>query len=203
MNGRRASLIAPFAGLIRYPELSNGFIPHALAATIGADMLACQPTSPEAYNFTGQAFPQAWPAFGYDQQNIAGGALGAASGGLYKNAYGNIPMGSLLAIPKSLTLSPSLFQTCTGPNDTICQVYVVAVALQDYGAYVVDTGSNTYMTLMAELNDADVVRQNPTYLANDLAHILHNLELVTNNSQTTVGGVATSIITNLAPPFTY
>jgi hypothetical protein len=170
-------------------------------------MLACQTTVPEPYVFTAPSVPQAWPAAGYDQQNIPGDAECAASGGLYANAMGGIPMGALLAIPQSVILSPSLFTSCKSPTDYTCPVYVVALAAQDYGVYIVATGSDGYMTLMAELNDADVGSQNLMAVGTDanydLQKILHYLELVTNNSPATIGGVGNPIVQQVAPPFTY
>jgi len=81
-------------------------------------------------------------------------------------------------------------------------------AAQDYGIYIVDTGSNTYMMLLFELNDQDLTPQTPmasctTPTSCDLQIILGYLQLVTNNSPTTIGGVGSPIVTQVAPPFTY
>lgn len=80
-NGRRASLIPSFAGLIRKGEIGTGSIPHALAAEMPQSML-----QPKAV----------WPAMAFDRNN---------------SYTGRLPMGALLAIPSwvdidTLGLSP-------------------------------------------------------------------------------------------------
>jgi hypothetical protein len=74
-NGRRASMLPSFAGLIRKGEIAGGLIPHALAALAPANMLA-------------QA--AVWPAYAFDRDNAYSGSL---------------PMGSLLAIPPSVDIT--------------------------------------------------------------------------------------------------
>lgn len=74
-NGRCASLIPNYAGLIRAGEVNAGEIPHALACTFPADLL-----SPRAV----------YPAAAFDMNDG------------YK---GTVPMGSLIAIPLSVDLS--------------------------------------------------------------------------------------------------
>lgn len=68
-NGRRASMLPSFAGLIRDGEIDAGHIPHALALQVPATMLA-------------RAF--VWPAFAFDRD---------------ADYSGSLPMGALLAIP--------------------------------------------------------------------------------------------------------
>jgi len=80
-NGRRASMLPSFAGLIRKGEMAAGSIPHALAVTMSPTMLKEQ---------------AAWPAYAFDRN---------------ANYSGSLPMGALLAIPSqvdinSLGLSP-------------------------------------------------------------------------------------------------
>jgi hypothetical protein len=80
-NGRRASMIPSFAGLIRKGEIKSGRIPHALAALGPASLLKTE---------------AAWPAFAFDRN---------------AGYSGSLPMGALLAIPpnidvRSLGLSP-------------------------------------------------------------------------------------------------
>ncbi|MEI8207706.1 MAG: hypothetical protein WCG16_00775 [Methylococcales bacterium] len=75
-NGRRASMLPSFAGLIRTGELSAGLIPHALAIQAPGAMLK----------------PQAvWPAYAFDRN--------------YSNYSGSLPMGSLLAIPANVDIT--------------------------------------------------------------------------------------------------
>jgi hypothetical protein len=74
-NGRRASMLPSFAGLIRDGEISSGHIPHALAAMAPQSIL----------------YPSAvWPAAAFDRSSHYGGIL---------------PMGSLLAIPATINLN--------------------------------------------------------------------------------------------------
>jgi len=68
-NCRRASMLPTFAGLIRYGEIANGLIPHALVTSIGPVMLKAEAV---------------WPTY----------AFGKNCG-----YSGTLPMGSLLAIP--------------------------------------------------------------------------------------------------------
>jgi hypothetical protein len=80
-NGRRASLIPSFAGLIRNGEIGSARIPHALAVQMPQSMLKSKAV---------------WPAMAFDRSNSYSGLL---------------PMGVLLAIPswidiESLGLSP-------------------------------------------------------------------------------------------------
>ncbi len=74
-NGRCASLIPNFAGLIRRGEVASGSIGHALACTFPAALLACEAV---------------YPAVAFDMNDG------------YK---GTVPMGSLLALPPSTDLS--------------------------------------------------------------------------------------------------
>ena len=83
-NGRRASMIPSFAGLIRTGELAAGHIPHAMAMVISSRFLAPTVT---------------WPAFAFDRNS---------------HAYsGSLPMGSLLGIPPAVDID-TLGLTDTG-----------------------------------------------------------------------------------------
>ncbi len=80
-NGRRASMIPSFAGLIRNGEIAGGRIPHALAALAPASLLTTAAV---------------WPALAFDRD---------------AGYSGTLPMGTLLAIPpgvdiQQLPLSP-------------------------------------------------------------------------------------------------
>ena len=73
-NGRRASMLPSFAGLIRHGEIAAGRIPHALAAQLPRQMLKEQAV---------------WPAAAFDRDS---------------GYSGSVPMGSLLAIPAGVDL---------------------------------------------------------------------------------------------------
>src|ERR1700722_10063681 len=74
-NGRRASMLPSFAGLIRVGEISAGHIPHALAAMAPQSIL----------------YPSAvWPAAAFDRTSHYAEPL---------------PMGSFLAIPATINLN--------------------------------------------------------------------------------------------------
>jgi hypothetical protein len=74
-NGRRASMIPNYAGVIRNGELISGTISHALSVDIGQNALKRQIN---------------WPAYTVDMNNSYSGA---------------IPYGALLALPSSLNIS--------------------------------------------------------------------------------------------------
>src|ERR1700681_2206116 len=74
-NGRRASMVPSFAGLIRDGEISAGHIPHALAAMAPRSILQASAV---------------WPAAAFDRSS---------------NYTGTLSMGSLLAIPATIDLT--------------------------------------------------------------------------------------------------
>lgn len=90
---------------------------------------------------------------------------------------GLIPMGTLMAIPDSVDIE-SLFLTEEG--------LVVARALQDYGAYVVD--QSVAMTFYAE---PDLPALTVARLRDDLQRLRRELRVVANNSPDTPGGGGT------------
>jgi len=100
---------------------------------------------------------------------------------------GHIPMGTLMAIKPDVDLG-ALGLTTGG--------LMVARALQDYGAYAVDTGSNGPAFYAEPDADPGIVRQ----ISGDLPRLLGLLYPVTNNGEDNVGGGGTPR-TPLAPPF--
>jgi hypothetical protein len=163
-NGRRASMLPSFAGLIRDGEISAGHIPHALAAMAPQSIL----------------YPSAvWPAAAFDRSSHYAGIL---------------PMGSLLAIPATISLSTLGLSP---------QGLTIARAAQDYGVYIVDSDNNGF-TFLAELGDPEI-RWNGTATTpawwRDIQIILANLQLVANNTATNPGGGGTPRAP-LAPGFT-
>jgi len=80
-DGRRASMLPSFAGLIRSGELASGRIPHALAVQVPASLLKEQVV---------------WPAYTFDRNSGYSGTL---------------PMGSLLAIPAAVDVERLVLST--------------------------------------------------------------------------------------------
>ncbi|MGD9763478.1 MAG: hypothetical protein AB7V27_07185 [Candidatus Binatia bacterium] len=73
-NGRRASMLPSFAGLIRKGEIASGRIPHALAVQLPAQLLKKEAV---------------WPAYAFDRDS---------------GYSGSVPMGALLAIPPDVNI---------------------------------------------------------------------------------------------------
>ena len=150
-NGRRASMLPSFAGLIRKGEIAGGRIPHALALQLPAQLLKREAV---------------WPAYAFDRDS---------------GYSGTVPMGALLAIPPDVDVG----QLGLSTNGR-----VIARALQDYGAYVVDRGGSG-ITVLAELGDDDIqwsARNHEPAWWKDLQIIRDHLERVTNNDPTNRGG---------------
>ena len=97
-------------------------------------------------------------------------------GGSASSYTGLIHMGSLIAIPRSVNLA------ALGLSP---QGLMLATALQNYGAYVVDTGGAA--TFYAEpTNGMDMNAVGA--MRNDIGTIVAQLTMVTNNTASTVGG---------------
>ncbi len=153
-GGVRAYGGSAVGGLIRANELAAGNIPHALALALTAGQMRHGPV---------------WPATADDSYSWYGG---------------NVPMGSLVALPRSLNVDALGFSPAGA---------AIAHALQNYGAYVVDVSAN--FTLFAEPS------ANPFIGAgrNDLPRLRALLTCVTDNGPDNVGG-AGSPSAPLAPP---
>ncbi len=161
-NGRRASMLPSFAGLIRKGEINGGRIPHALAMLVPTTLLA------KAYR---------WPAYTIDRNS---------------GYTGTLPMGSLLAIPANVNLA-TLGLSSRG--------LILARAMQDYGAYVVDRGGNG-LTILAELGNTEIRwDQQGSAPADwkDLQIIGANLTWLDNNTEANRGGGGT-LRQPLSPP---
>lgn len=154
-HGARAYGGSAIAGLIRRHELEQAEIPHALA-------IAVQPTALNRLAPGGEAW--VWPASHSDGGNGSGYATS-----------GNLYMGSLLAIPPSVNID------ALGLGS---QGRAVARALQDFGAYIVDSGGGNTI-FYAESSAASVVQSN---LRRDLDTITRYLQVVDNNSPDAIGG---------------
>ncbi|MCC6523739.1 MAG: hypothetical protein IT373_13870 [Polyangiaceae bacterium] len=164
-HGVRAYGGSAIAGLIRRGELLAG-IPHALAVSM--ENVHMNRLAPGGGCFV-------WPASECD------GGDGASYG-----TEGNVFMGSLVALPPdvdigALGLSPAGLE--------------LARALQDYGAYVVDAGSD--LNFYAEPTAAAEVGLALYDDINDLAPLVR---LVANHTATTPGGGGTPRRPP-APPF--
>jgi hypothetical protein len=148
-GGVRAYGGSAIGGLLRTWELEAGSIRHALALAIDADQLGTGPV---------------WPATAQD-------------GDAARSYSGNVPMGTLAAIPPSVDVD-ALGLTASGR--------AVAHALQDYGAYVVDRSGCT--CLYAE---PTAPRSAVKDIRKDAAELRSLLRIVTNNSAAAPGGPGT------------
>jgi hypothetical protein len=142
-GGVRAYGGSALAGLIRTWEIQQGKIGHALAMAVPRRDMKHGPV---------------WPASSEDGGATYGGSL---------------PMGSLVAIPRSVDLS-SLGLSPGG--------LTIAKAMRDYGAYLVDASEN--FTLFAEPSAEGIL----SGARADLDKIRAQLRVVTNNSPSTPGG---------------
>jgi hypothetical protein len=153
-HGVRAYGGSAIAGLIRRGELTDG-IHHALAAAV----------YPKAHNASGpNGQPFVWPASSAD-----GDAATAYS------TTGNLYMGSLVAIPPTVDLSKLSLR---GPERVLAQ------ALQDYGAYIVDSAHSNFV-LFAEPPAQSEVSQIRTEA---MQALVAQLKIVANNGPKSIGG---------------
>jgi hypothetical protein len=124
-----------------------------------------------------------WPALNSDA-----GYNDSGSGNFYGGSNPNVVEGSLLALPPSI--SPSSFSNPT--------VRKIAQAMQDYGAYTVDTTATGWYEnsiLVTNYNAAQTLVDdvcgsscNPNAFSSQLNTLLTELDVVTNNSPSTPGG---------------
>jgi len=142
-----------FAGIIRRGELTFG-IPHALALAV----------NPKYLNATRGVNGHVWPGIPIAPEVLA--QLGNE---------GNLAIGSLLAL-SSRTNVATLGVGTSGPG------YEIARALQDYGAYIIQT-TDAPLKLIASA-DAGL----PPDIDAIWARLVPHLRLVSNNSMRNVGG---------------
>jgi hypothetical protein len=145
-----------------------------------------------------------WPAV-----NADAGDTDAASVNYYGGSNANVVEGSLLALPTSI--SPSSFS-----NPTVAKL---ARALQDYGAYIVDTtasGTNNFSTIITNYNASSTLVSdacssscsspfdNKDVFTSQLDTLLNDLDVITNNTSSTPGGgaIGASRCAAYAPAFT-
>ncbi|MHA7141277.1 S-layer homology domain-containing protein [Arthrobacter sp. Sr33] len=148
--GARASGISHLHGLIRKDELKNLDINHSLA--IGIDNAQLKSVN----NGTG-----VWPARREDGDSA--------------RAYtGNIPMGSMLALPHGTNL---------GALGLSPEGYALAEALQQYGGHVLVRSSGVTLYAEPAANQTQVKA-----LKNDWAKLRPLLRIVTNNTKDNIAG---------------
>lgn len=160
-HGTRAYGGSAIGGLIRKGELSGG-IPHALAVAV--QRAAMNRITPNGMGYV-------WPASYRDDD--------------WKTTYGasgTLHMGSLLAIPRGQDLATIL--KTEGITDPA--VVQMALALQDYGAYVVDATSDN-LTFYAEPAEAAAAAMDES----QLARLIPYLVVVTNSTEGSPGGGGT------------
>lgn len=167
-HGVRAYGGSAIAGLIRRGEITRG-IPHALAAAV----------PPGAMNRNGPGGnPWVWPASSADD----GAEVSYADSG-------NLFMGSLLAIPPEVDVAGLGLSA---------PALAIARALQDYGAYITDSGGGDAMIgFYAEPAAADELALD---LWDDFLVLAPLLQVVTSNAEATPGGGGTPRAP-AAPPF--
>jgi hypothetical protein len=163
-HGARAYGGSAIAGLIRKDELAAGVIPHALAVAV--DPSSLNRNAPGGNTFV-------WPA------NSSDGGNGSGYG-----SDGNLYMGSLLTIPRSVNVDALGLSA---------QARAVAHALQDYGAYIVDRGGGNVI-YYAEPGS------NVSTSGSELGRLTQYLRVVTNNSATNVNGGGSRYVAT-APEF--
>jgi hypothetical protein len=118
-----------------------------------------------------------WPASANDSGSLQTTNVLACYQGL-------VPMGALLAIPQSVSLSTLGIQTNEG--------MALATAFQQFGGYFMDTAQNTFALCHVY---SDVTAQQMSNLFTDLNAIRGALQLVTNNTQLIPGGTGTPLTT--------
>jgi hypothetical protein len=179
----RASGLSSLGGLIRTADLTtfDDHIHHALA--FASPRAAWNANAPGGLNWI-------WPALGADDGTGVG----------YSNS-GNLYLGSLVAIPKSFDIN-----SLGLPAHSL--QYEIALALQNYGAYGVDSTSDNMDFYVQQNIDQNVMaayglpNTDSQYgqFATDLASIIQHLVVVSNNGPSSVGGGGTPL-EPLAPDF--
>jgi len=161
-NGGRIYGGSALGGLLRQGELTRG-IPHALAISIPHKAI-------NANGPSGKAF--VWPA-----------CDAAANPQAKYGANGNVFLGTLVALPPEVKLD-TLGLGTSGPG------YELARALQDYGAYVVEshTQAPQHLFFFAEPACAAEV---PGDLDAKLSNLTRFLKVVSNNGPQSLGGGGT------------
>jgi hypothetical protein len=174
---------------------------HVLKITVPLRQVGYKPpTGSQAHRWPATAHDGIWnhPTEGY-------GTFGTALGN-GNNTNSQMVMGSLLAIPGSVDIDALGLETTPG--------WQLAWTFQNYGAYIVDNGGIHLNIAVERGTNGDFETQFAsdwgltffnTYSANtawtrDVGRIWQALQVVTNNSPTSIGGGGTPR-QPLAPPF--
>ena len=141
-GGVMASTVPVYAGLIRQADVDAGVIAHALNICISPTQLRAAFVS---------------PAGSFDRSN---------------NYSGTLPMGTHLAIPRSVDLNSHVFNSPIGA--------MIAKAMQTYGAFLLDRGGPNGLTIRTEKNITSTMLTDSTDTGaqQDLNWILTQLSVV-------------------------
>jgi len=173
--GHGGSGLSAMGGTLRRDELvGDAPVRHALAVNLWGRYLHFDRATGKGY---------VWPASSHD---------GYAAGGGYQGRNPHLKMGSLLALPPSVTEKSLGLETAVGRK--------LFRAMQDYGAYVVDDSGHDSQDLNIEKSAVDqlertvnagtpVWRHGP--LSRDFTRIMKKVQVVVNNGPTSVGGGGT------------
>jgi hypothetical protein len=179
-GGHAGSNLSSIGGTIRLGELTaSGPIRHALKIDVDGSYLDGKVSS----GFR-------WPANTAD----------SCAPGCYTGAVPDMLMGALLAVPPGATEQSLALTTAPGKK--------LFHALQDYGGYIVDNSADVSYNVAVESGvkeqfksfygfDFDTGSPSPWF--NDFKAIFGSLQVVSNNTPTTIGGGGTPR-TALAPP---
>ncbi len=190
------SHLSAIGGALRVGELTSGEIKHVLKINLWGKE-----------NFYKGNSGYRWPATTAD-----GGYDDPSSGNYYGGTNTEMRIGALLAIHKDAVLE-SVVNNSLGIETEAG--LIIARALQNYGAYTVDnTAWDTY-GLITEIGPNGRVSDefktlygldmnyysNPNIpWARDIKRLFSNLQVISNNSATTIGGGATSDMVNRRAP---
>jgi hypothetical protein len=187
-NGTRAYGGSAIGGLIRTwevdptdPDYVDGTIRHALAIALPRSMLKhTEGVSGYDADGYGTAKGYVWPATEQDWDSPS-------------SYQGPIPMGSFLAIPKSVDLDSLGLSP---------QARAIAKALQDYGAYVTDAVGEGTVAFYAEPTVPEAWASTvlaPSWKAEDLEAIRQQLVVATDSGAQRPSGEVDSPTTTAAP----
>ena len=177
LGNRGASAMSQFGGPIRLGELTGDEpIRHALDLLIWAEHLYWGGSKQNSYR---------WPAS--DSDSYAGPNT-------YRGTIPELQMGSLLALPPSATPDSLGITTDVGRK--------LFAALQDYGSYVTEDSAWNATYLAVESSAIGTFPWGDAERA-DMARMVQNLHVVTNNTPTSIGGGGTPrqpLLPEIHPP---
>ncbi len=181
------SSLSAMGGSLRRVNLNESQIQHALKVNVWGRRYL--------YRFTPQG-SQTGPGYRWPAYNADSGFTDSNNGNYYGGNNNQMAMGSLLAIPRWTNLNNLGLQTELGRK--------LAWTLQHYGAYIVDNtaGATRHFCVERYVED-DVQRKygqsftgpanSGSQIVQDLRKLFNQLQVVTNNGPTSVGGGGTPI----------